>query len=228
MATVQFPGKLVDPSAEDLAAPLQQLLRDLGLLESSEDAAKGAKLIDGTPPSLQVIKAGTLSVTKAWATLTASAGFAGALTTLLAAWKAAPDNLQITLVGGASVIIAATAIAIALIVRGDVGARAATSTELYRSRAQVSNSFLAAALAAAGETSTQGALAATSSDTLAKVLAAFQIDVPNQDPSPGLYGVRKRVIGDSWQIRRSDGDWVNFSPDMKFEIELPLPSPPAA
>lgn len=227
MAIVRFPGKLVDPSAEDLAAPLQQLLRDLGLLESSDDAAKGAKLIDGTPPSLQVIKAGTLSVTKAWVTLTASAGFAGALTTLIAAWKAAPDNLQITLVAGASVIIAATAIAIAMIVRGDVGARAATSTELYRSRAQVSNSFLAAALAAAGETSTQGGRAAAGSDTLANVLAAIQIDVPNQDPSPGIYGLRRRAGDNSWQIRRGDGDWVSFSPPMMFEVELPLPSPAA-
>lgn len=224
MTEVRIPGAPIQSEATDIADPLRVLLVDLGLLESSTDLEKGVSLTGGTPASLQVIKAGALSVTKAWTALTASAGFAGASATLIAAWKAASDNLQIALIGGASLILAATAIAIALIVRGDVGARAATTVELYRSRAQISNSFLAAVLAATTtSTTTEGQSPAEPHDTLADVLASFRIEVPGQDSSPGLYGVRRRRGHNDPQIRRGDGDWVDVSRDVGFEIQLPIP-----
>lgn len=222
MPEVRIPGQPVDADATNVAGPLQQLLVDLGLLESSADMKKGVSLQDGTPPSLQVIKAGALSVTKAWTALTASAGLAGSSATLIAAWNVASDNLQIALIGGASLILAATAIAIALIVHGDVGARAATTIQLYRSRAQISDSFLAAVLAATSKTAGP---AAGDGDTLADLLMNVRIDAPDQDSSPGLYGVRMRP-GRNPQIRRSDGDWIDVERDTGFEIQLPIPPPP--
>lgn len=58
-------SKRLLPAATEIAAPLRQLLVDLGLLESSADLATGVSLSGGTRASLQVIKAGALSVTKA-------------------------------------------------------------------------------------------------------------------------------------------------------------------
>ena len=205
------------PYADDVAAPLKQLLRDLALLE--DEAPGDVTLRKGTPESLQVIRAGALDVTKVWTSITGAAGLAGAVTTLGAAWKAAPDNLQITLVGGASVILAATAIAIALIIRSDVAGRATTTAALYRSRAQVSNAFLAS-LVAVGPTSGGGS---TPTDTLTKLLGAFQVKVPGQAASPGLYGLRKKSASGPYELRRGDGDWVDLSPKVTFEVELPLP-----
>jgi hypothetical protein len=52
--SVQLPGKLVNDQAEDLAAPLKQLLQELGLLETDADVTKGAG-VRGTPDSLHSV-----------------------------------------------------------------------------------------------------------------------------------------------------------------------------
>ncbi len=51
-ASVRLPGKPVDPDGADLAAPIAGLLRELGVLETEEDAEKGVS-VTGTPQSLQ-------------------------------------------------------------------------------------------------------------------------------------------------------------------------------
>jgi len=119
-----------------------------------------------------------------------------------------------------------SAIATALIVQSDVAGRAATTMQLYRSRTDVSDSFLTAALGAVGTVSVNGGRSSTANDTLAQMLAAFKIDVPKQNPSSGLYGVRKRAGRKALEIQRGDGDWVDltdFKSDTPFEIQLPVP-----
>jgi hypothetical protein len=222
---VQLPGDVVARDDKSLSTPLQQLLRDLGLLETTADAEKGVSL-RGTPDSLQVIRAGALSVSKGWTAFTATAGGAGAVSTLIAAWKSSPGDQRLVLIGGASVILAATAIAIAMIVRGDLGARAATSAELYRARARISSAFIQAAVAATGRGSAQPS--ALAGDTLQQLLAAVNVAVPNENASSGLYGVRKRAGHHGLEIRRSDGDWVRVTAVPDFELELPIPAQPSS
>ena len=223
--SVQLPAKIVKADGDDLAAPLQQLLRDLGLLETEDDIKKGVSL-RGTPDSLQLIRAGATSVAKWWTGIAGLAGFGTAVAALLSAWNAQSSTSKVVLIGGASAILAATVISIAWIIQSDLRSRAQTSVELYRSRARLSTTFLATATAlAAGETRPAAATggAATADLTIASLLAAFTVTVPKQLDSPGLYGIRHERGSTTWEIRRSDGDWVNAIQGTEFRFEPPLP-----
>jgi hypothetical protein len=72
---VKWPGNAYDPAADDLSAPMQQLMKDLHLLEEPGTVHP----LRGTPQSLQVITAGGTALSKGWAALVGLFGGGGAL-----------------------------------------------------------------------------------------------------------------------------------------------------
>lgn len=141
MTAVKWPGSAYDPAADDLSAPIKQLLKDLNLLEGNG----AVSLTRGTPQSLQVITAGGTALSKGWATFVGLFGGGGALWTAIQGFGASPedDALQrAVFVAAAAVILAAAVTAIAVIVKADVQARAEASAAEYEARAHVVNALL--------------------------------------------------------------------------------------
>ncbi|TCO34669.1 hypothetical protein EV652_102737 [Kribbella steppae] len=85
---VQWPGKAVNASGDDLSGPVQQFLRDLRLLEKKSDVAT----VFGTPASLQVITAGATSLGKVWPSIVAAIGGGSAILTGLMGFGVGPDG----------------------------------------------------------------------------------------------------------------------------------------
>jgi hypothetical protein len=141
---VQWPGNALDATGGDLAAPLKALLMGLNLLEKPDELEKKQQGLSWeTPASVQVITAGATSFSK-WAT--AMIGSAGGVSVIAAYvggfWKGSEPSLRIvslSIVGGLTAVVA---IAIAMIVRADVAARATASAAEYRARAAVAETFL--------------------------------------------------------------------------------------
>ncbi|HEU4514133.1 MAG TPA: hypothetical protein VFR87_13590 [Nocardioidaceae bacterium] len=75
---VRWPGKAYAAEADDLGEPLQQLLRDLHVLEEKGDE-KNLGPFRGTPYSVQVITAGATALGKGWAAVIGLVGGGGAL-----------------------------------------------------------------------------------------------------------------------------------------------------
>jgi hypothetical protein len=140
---VRWPGSAYDGAGDDLSAPVRQLLHDLRLLEKPGD--EGRTNLLKTPQSLQVMTAGTTALSKAWAGLLGFFGGGGALLTALDGLGASGKDTPLqraVFVASAAVMLAAVAVSIALIVRGDVAARAAASAAEYRARAEVATALL--------------------------------------------------------------------------------------
>lgn len=126
--------------------PLTGLLRDMRLLEHEEEQTerglKGA-LQNVTPASVQVLTAGATSLSKVSATGTGLAGLLG-----VGSLKAWTDSLPAgsptvsVLVVASGLVMAATVIAVAFIVRSDLEARAAASSARYRARAETAAALL--------------------------------------------------------------------------------------
>lgn len=217
---VQLPGKNVNPEGADLSEPLKQLLSDLNLLEPSTQPTDGVG-VTGTPYSLQVIRAGALALNKAWATIAGLAGVSGLITAIGGAWQADHAGSRVALIAGGSFITAAAFVAVALIVRGDVGARAATTVAQYHARAAVAISFLAAAKGA-GEAATPGATGGSAAEDLLAALALHPSSVEAQAGGQ-FFGVRgiRRLAGKERQVKNPDGDWIGFSEIEGFRVERP-------
>ncbi|MCA1702652.1 MAG: hypothetical protein LC808_05050 [Actinobacteria bacterium] len=124
-AAVRWPKNAIDPDGKDLVEPVASLLRQLALLESKADVEAGVRPVGGTPYSLQVITAGATSGAKIAGVAASSSSFIGALGSAYAAYNAGELPLKIALVSAVALILAAGVISVALIVRGDVSARAA-------------------------------------------------------------------------------------------------------
>lgn len=149
---VKFPMKAVD-KGEDLLAPTRAFLVGLNLTEVEKDKPDG-KGTDGfeerpftgatkTPYSFQVIYAGTLQFSRSAAKIVAYFGGATVIVGALgAAWNSSDTPLQIAFVGGTALVIAALAIALAVIVRSDVQARATAQAAEYHARGDVAVAFL--------------------------------------------------------------------------------------
>lgn len=151
MNPVQWPGNAYDAEGKDLSAPIQQLLRDLNLLEGQVHDDKGnpapltTNLFTGTPPALQVITSGATALSKGWATLVGLFGGGTALWTALQGFGADPQDEPLqraVFVVSAAVIMAAAVISIAVIVKADVAARAEASAAEYEARARVADALL--------------------------------------------------------------------------------------
>jgi hypothetical protein len=141
MNPVKWPGNAYDPKAEDLSAPMQQLLKDLNLLEGEGTVSP----VRGTPQSLQVITAGGTALSKGWAAFVGLFGGGGALWAALQGFGADPQDEALqraVFVASAAVLLAAAVIAIAIIVRADVVGRAEASAAEYAARASVANALL--------------------------------------------------------------------------------------
>jgi len=137
---VQWPDTIVssDKTDIDLGPPLTQLLVDLGIkgTPAGETAAGSpSAAVTGIPVSVSIIEAGATAASKGWAALLAALGGGtvvwGAVTNF---WKG-ETGIQGNLVIGAAVIIAACALAVALIMYGDVRARGQGAAAQYSARA---------------------------------------------------------------------------------------------
>ncbi|MCA0144282.1 hypothetical protein [Blastococcus sp. LR1] len=141
--SVQFPGSAYAPDQLDLGEPIQELLRDVHVLEGPRTGPDGKPLpeqsaILGTPPSMQLITAGATALSKGWAVVLGLGGSAaGVLTAVRSTSQTDP-----VLVISTALLAAAGLIAAALVVRGDVSARAQAAAAEYAARAAIVNSFI--------------------------------------------------------------------------------------
>jgi hypothetical protein len=131
---------------------LAELLMGLQLLAKDEARAQAASETRWDAPtagSVQVIKSGVLAITKWWTKACAGVGgitgllavIAGAITSVT---TSIGEPITIALIGGGSLILAATAIAIALFVRADLDARGRATAARHIARAEVTAAFLQA------------------------------------------------------------------------------------
>jgi hypothetical protein len=137
----------------DQAVPLAQLLQGLQLMASDDDreaAARSSGWAAETPPSMQVIKSGALSITKTWTKRVTGAGI-GASVVLGAVGSgvaALTDGLTpavgAALVGGIALVASATALALAIFVKADLDARGQATAARHAGRAEVAAAFLSA------------------------------------------------------------------------------------
>ena len=125
--------------------PLTGLLRDMRLLETEEDGPERRlrnALQNVTPDSVQVLTAGATSMSKVAATAT---GVGGVLSAALGAWTSSltedPTTTSV-LVAVSGVVLAATVLAVASIVRSDLQARATASAARYRARADTAAALM--------------------------------------------------------------------------------------
>lgn len=140
--TVQWPIEAVGDS-DDLSNPTRELLTSLGFMAFADDEIESK--VFGTPYSLQVIKAGSLALTKWWTGIIAGVGGVTGLAALIARpWTVADEPVKIAYVAAAAFLLAAVAVSIAIIVRSDVSARARAAQAEYLGRAQVATGFLEA------------------------------------------------------------------------------------
>ncbi|NEA61578.1 hypothetical protein [Streptomyces sp. SID12488] len=122
---------------EGFASPLVKFLRRLHLLSKETDKVT----LRGTPPSLQVLTSGALSVTKLW-TAAAAAGGATTFATAWAAFVGASDSVKIAAIASAGFLLGTLAVAIAIIVKADVSNRAAATSSRVNARALVAAEYL--------------------------------------------------------------------------------------
>jgi hypothetical protein len=145
--TVQWPTSAVSENGADLLEPLSDLLLNLNVLEGTD--ANGAPLQPGllsTPFSLQVITAGSTSISK-WIGTTI-AGLGG-VSTVLAGLRAfaggLDDTVKVGWAAAAAACLIATIIGLAVILRADVSGRATATAAEYAARSLIAAQFLALA-----------------------------------------------------------------------------------
>ena len=133
------------PPAEDAAkrSDVKDLLIELGVLGKEGDEVT----IQETPASLQVITAGGTAISKWWSSLAGVGLGGGALVQGLRAlnWLPGKDvagGQQIALTLSGALLASTAAIAIAIIVRGDVAGRATASAAEYAARASMTQSII--------------------------------------------------------------------------------------
>jgi hypothetical protein len=133
--------------------PLNELLQGLQLLASDEARTKSsetnASWDAATPASMQVIKSGSLEITKyATKLVTRAGGGLGVVTAVAGIISSFIDKIgepvTIALIGSAAVLLSSTAIALALFVKGDLEARGAATAARHQGRADVAAAFLKA------------------------------------------------------------------------------------
>lgn len=144
---VQWPDGAYSTEGDDLSEPIQALLRDMHLLEqpAGDQAKVPWGLRNTTPFAMQVITAGSTALSKITTTVVAAFGGAAALGAAVLAFLQDDRNsapLMLVLVGSVAVVLSATVLAIALIVRADLSARSAATSAEYRARAETAAALL--------------------------------------------------------------------------------------
>lgn len=145
---VQWPAKALASDADDLSPALRSLLEDLRLLETRADETEGVKPTH-TPQSLQVLTAGSTTITKLYAALATLVGGGGAIAAgLVGFWNnfggsSADQAFQkASFMVASAVLGSAVVIAVSIMVRGDVAGRAQAHAASYAARATVATAFL--------------------------------------------------------------------------------------
>ena len=215
----QIPGKYIDDAGDDFAPPLAHLLEGLGLLGKDNSDQK-----DG----LNELKEGALSITQWLAGLLGAAGLAGLVAAIGPAFTDADEPTRVGFLGGGSLIAAAAAIAVALVVRADVQARASSTVAQYDARTQVTSAFLALTSSLldppAAQADPPAAQAKNGSSSLLFALAARpgRIHVKTKNNGNQMLvkkgGVR-RTAGGELQIHLEDGDWIPDSEVETFQVD---------
>ncbi|MDQ2726768.1 MAG: hypothetical protein M3Y91_02640 [Actinomycetota bacterium] len=148
---VQFPGKATDGAGNDLLVPIQEVLRGLSVLPGKDDLGKSrlSATFGGPAPSVAVIEAGATALSKWWSVAVAGLGGTAAISTAATGfWNGQHGGARIALIGGMAAVVAATFVAVAVIVASDVRGRAAGAVAQYNARAQVACQFMALSLGA--------------------------------------------------------------------------------
>jgi len=152
MSQVLKPLKWAEPAtAVQPSVSLDTLLQGLQLL-ATDEARDKAKDETGwtaeTLSSMQVIKSGTLAITKFWSkTVAAAGGGAAALLTIVGGYlkifrENVGDPIAVSLFAGAALVLAAASIALAVIIKGDLDARGIATAARTEARAAVTAEFL--------------------------------------------------------------------------------------
>ncbi len=138
----------------DQAVPLAQLLQGLQLLASDDDREAAARSSGEwsaeTPPSMQVIKSGALSITKTWTKRVTGAGIGvsvvlgGVGSGVAALTDGLTPAIGAALVGGIALVASATALALAIFIKADLDARGQATAARHAGRAEVAAAFLSA------------------------------------------------------------------------------------
>lgn len=143
---VRWPGQATDPAGKDLSQPIARLLQDTSMLgddKQQEGVAHASAAFTGTPTAVAIVEAGATALSKWWAVAVAAVGGTSALFTAIRAfWGGLEPSVQITTIGATALIMAATIIAIAAIVRADVTTRGRGAVALYEARARVAGEFM--------------------------------------------------------------------------------------
>jgi ketosteroid isomerase-like protein len=194
----------------DLLTSLQLLATDTG----RQAAADNTKWDADTPASMQVIKSGALSITKRWTKIVSRVGggvsgvlavFAGYVATVQ---KDLGDPVTVALIGAAALLASATALAIALFVKGDLEARGQATAARHAARGEIVAAFLRATAALEAEKATSDA--ADRGAELLQALASFpgrmSVRTRAQPQLRLVTGLQKLADG-GWEIYVVD-DWV--------------------
>ncbi|GIH11544.1 hypothetical protein Rhe02_96110 [Rhizocola hellebori] len=138
---VRWPGNAFSAQGDDLASPIKILLEQLRLLETFDKQDRVS--LGGTPLGLQVITAGASSMAKWWTWVVAALGGGTALIAGIKGLPGKADSSQRTMfIAALAVLLGAVTIAIALIVRADLSARAVASAAQYGARSAVAAALL--------------------------------------------------------------------------------------
>jgi len=227
------PPPLVAPKSETLkdlkwAVPAQDVGEKVGLdeflialqlLATDSDRQKAVNLgwRGKTPASMQSIKSGATGLTRWWASAVATGGgitgLVGGVSALLAgAATEVGDAVLVALIGGSALVLAATALALALFVKGDLEARGTAAAARHAGRAEVAAMFLRATT---GIPKADAGKMLSTSDTLLQNLLQAMAAFPNNmqaktthNPNWTLVtGVRTHPTYRA-QIGFQGGEWV--------------------
>lgn len=151
---LKWPVSAVDLTGDDVPVRLDKLLQSLQLLGTDDDreATTAQAWNAETPPSLQVIKSGSLAITKksiVWVkNYGGIAGLLAAVGGVVSSFSGQVGKpVTVALIGSAALILSSVAIALGLLVKGDLEARGAATAARHQGRAEVAAAFLAATAA---------------------------------------------------------------------------------
>ena len=142
MATdVQIPEQATAPNGDDLLGPLQQLLTGVNTLGGANGSTGGA--FSSPAQSVAVIESGATALTKWWSGAIAALGGATAITAAVTRfWNGQQGGARIAMIATTGAVVAAIAIALAIIIHGDVTGRAAGAVAIYAARQGITETFL--------------------------------------------------------------------------------------
>ena len=157
---LKWPVPARDLTGDGVPIRLDKLLQSLQLVATDDDrdTATAKSWKDDTPASMQVIKSGALGITKnsiAW--VGSVGGVTGAVTAITGVLTAfvgdVGEPVTIALIASAALLLSSVAVALALLVKGDLEARGVATAARHHGRAEVAAAFLEAT----GSMSTRGA-----------------------------------------------------------------------